>query len=315
MNTIRLAKSLMKLFERFPQFSEEEVGDLSEVFDHKAFLDGDEAKRKSIMFKSSESKFRGEIQYPWDSYFGFSLKPLLQGKTVLDLGCLTGGRSVAWFEQYELGEISGIDIKDEYIEAAQQFAAVRGAKTDFRKSVGESLPFEDETFDAILTFDVLEHVRDVRKTLSECYRVLKPGGKLFLVFPGFFHPIEHHLSLVTLTPGIHWLFSSKTLMKAYCEILEERGEEADWYKRSTPDLEPWEKLNTINGTTYSQFIRLIRETDWQIHTKVSKPIGSIGRNVAKNPLAKLVSFLFFPLMFLPGLREIFLHRVTFILEK
>jgi len=306
---------MMRLVETFPEFSETEVGDLSEVFNHRRFLEGDDSTRRSIMLRSSESKFGGEIAYPWDAYFGFSLKPLLRGQDVLDIGCLTGGRSVAWFEQYELGSMSGIDIKDEYIEAARQFGAVRGAKTDFRKSVGESLPFDDGTFDAILTFDVLEHVQDVKKALNECYRVLKPGGRLFLVFPSYFHPIEHHLSLVTLTPGIHWLFSPKTLMTAYCEILDERGDEAYWYKRSTPELEPWEKLNTINGTTYSQFIKLVRETNWKIHTNSRKSIGSIGRNVVKNPLAKILSFLFFPLTFVPGLREVFLHRVTFILEK
>lgn len=306
---------MMRMFERFPQFSEDEVGELSEVFNHKSFLEGDEAQRKSIMLKSSESKYKGEIQYPWDNYFGFNLKPLLQGKTVLDIGCLTGGRSVAWFEKYELQQISGIDIKDEYIEAAQQFGDVRKAQTDFRKSVGESLPFEDETFDAILTFDVFEHVTDLQKTLNECHRVLKKGGRLFLVFPSYYHPIEHHLSLVTLTPGIHWLFSGETLMKAYCEILAERGDDSYWYKRSSPNLESWEKCNTINGTTYSQFTKLIRTLNWRVHTKVHKPIGSIGRNISKNPLAKMVSYLFFPLTFIPVLRELFLHRVTFILEK
>ncbi len=315
MNTVRIAKALMKMFERFPQFSEEEVGELSDVFNHKSFLEGDEAKRKSIMLKASESKYNGEIRYPWDNYFGFSLKPLLRGKTALDLGCLAGGRSIAWFERYDLQQIAGIDIKDEYIEAAQQFGAIHKANTDFKKSVAESMPFEDETFDAILTFDVFEHVQDIRKTLTECHRVLKKEGRLFLVFPSYFHPIEHHLASVTLTPGIHWLFSGETLMKAYCEILEERGDDAYWYKRESPNLESWEKCNTINGTTYSQFTKLIRSMNWRVHTKAHRPLGSIGRNISQHTSAKIVSNLFLPLTYLPGLQELFLHRITFILEK
>ena len=56
MSAVRLAKWMMRLVERAPQFSETEVGDLSEVFNHRRFLDGDEATRKSIMLRSSESK-------------------------------------------------------------------------------------------------------------------------------------------------------------------------------------------------------------------------------------------------------------------
>jgi ubiquinone/menaquinone biosynthesis C-methylase UbiE len=315
MYTIRIAKSIMKMFERYPHFSEDSVGELNEIFNHEIFLSADDYDRKSIMYKSSESKYKSEIQYPWDNYFGFNLKPLLQGKTALDLGCFNGGRSLAWYERYGLQQISGIDIKEVYIEAANQFGSTLNANTDFRKGTGESLPFKDETFDAILTFDVFEHVKNIQKTLRECYRVLKNGGRLFLVFPSYFHPVEHHLSLVTVSPCIHWFFSGKTLMKAYCEILEERGDDAYWYKRSSPFLESWEKCNSINGTTFSQFKRLIRTMNWQIFREVHKPLGSVGRNITRYPLAKIGGKLFLPLTFLPVLQELFLHRITFILEK
>ena len=315
MNNVHIAKSLMKIYERHPQFSEDKVGELSEIFNHKSFLNAPKSKQMEMMLKSSESKYKSEIQYPWDHYFGFSLKPLLEGKTALDYGCFTGGRSIAWYEQYSLNKILGIDINEIYIKASNHFGALREADFDFRLYSGERIPFEDESIDAILVFEVFEHVQDVKKTLDECYRVLKKKGKLFLAFPGYFHPLGHHLSLVTMTPCIHWFFNGGTLLKAYSEILEERGENAYWYKRSSPNLEPWEKCNTINGTTFSKFKKIIESSSWKVYKEIHKPLGAAGRNISQKPLGKIGAKAFLPLTYIPGIQELFLHRVSFILQK
>jgi ubiquinone/menaquinone biosynthesis C-methylase UbiE len=255
------------------------------------------------------------MNYPWDNYFGTDLSSFLQGKMALDIGCFTGGRSVAWFERYKLKHITGIDIRKLFIESAKQFASIHNISADFKVSYGESLPFENETFDAILTFDVFEHVKNIKKTLNECHRVLKIGGKLFLSFPSYFHPIGHHLDVVTKTPCIHWFFSGRTYIRAFNEIIEERGEKAYWYKRSSTKLESWERGNTMNGTTLYYFKTLIKGTKWRIILFANKPIGSIGRNVSRSRFIGIVSKLFSPLTKVPGLQEIFLHRITYILEK
>ena len=312
---IDLAKKLMKVVERHPQFSEQDVGELNEVFNHKAFLGADDASRMRMMLISSQSKYQSELDYPWDNYFGFDMKPLLVGKHVLDLGCFTGGRSIAWFEKYELGSIAGVDINDVYIEAAEQFAEKRNALSEFTKGTGESLPYENDSFDAVMSYDVFEHVQDVGDALAECHRILKPGGRLFVVFPSYYQPIEHHLTLVTMTPCLHWIFSGQTLVRAYCEILDERGEDVYWYKRESDALQPWEKGHTINGMTFARFKKIISSQEWRVFREVHRPVGAIGRSVEGNALAKLLSVLFFPLTYVPGLQEMFLHRNTFILEK
>jgi SAM-dependent methyltransferase len=53
-----------------------------------------------------------------------------------------------------------------------------------------SVPVANESFDAVLSTQVLEHVQDPRLYLSECFRVLRPGGRLLLSTHGIFpyHP-------------------------------------------------------------------------------------------------------------------------------
>lgn len=315
MTSVAIAKSIMKLREAVPPSPTKLVGELQEVFRHDIFIHGSPAERQAIMHQSSLSKYQSELAYPWDRYFGMDLSPLLRDQSALDLGCFTGGRSVAWFERYGLRFIQGLDVEQEYIDAATQFAALKQVPARYHLGRGERLPFEDGSLDAILSFDVFEHVQDVRSSLAECYRILRKGGRLFVVFPSYFHPKEHHLALATRLPCVHYVFSGRTLVKAYFEILSERGESARWYARGSPKLEPWERGNTINGTTLAKFRRLLREHDWKVLLHSKKPIGSIGRSMTAVRGAALVSKPFGLAARVPGLREIFLHRITYIVEK
>ena len=61
---------------------------------------------------------------------------------------------------------------------------------------GEGLPFPDNSFDMILSHEVLEHVRDDRQAVQEMLRVLKPGGRIALFVPNRGYPFETH--------GIYW---------------------------------------------------------------------------------------------------------------
>ena len=74
-----------------------------------------------------------------------------------------------------------------------------------------------------LCYDVFEHVQNVNLVHQECTRTLKPNGQMFVVFPPFFQPLEAHLSLITKFPALNWVFSGKTLKRAYYEISKERG--------------------------------------------------------------------------------------------
>lgn len=305
----------MQRFEYVPPEPTETVGGRNEVFRHQVFTEGSDAERLRIMLASAQFVYDDELRHPWDDYFARDLTPLLEGAHALDLGCFTGGRAVAWSQRYDLASISGVDTTDIFIEAAEAFARIQRVRAAFEVGRGERLPFEDETFDAILSFDVFEHVQDPARVLAECRRVLKTGGRAFLVFPSFFHPIEHHLSHVTTAPFIHYIFAPGVLVDAYCAILDERGEAATWYSRQPRELQAWERGHTINGLTLRRFRRLVSEANLIIEQQVRRPLGSVGRRSIGSRLHHFVATVLRPLARLPLAEEAVLHRGVFILRK
>jgi ubiquinone/menaquinone biosynthesis C-methylase UbiE len=97
---------------------------------------------------------------------------------VLDVGCGTGLLLKIFSKKHE---IKGVD----YSEEAISFCRLRGLKSLIKASVNE-LPFENNSFDLITCMDVLYHKGiDIRKSLSEIYRVLKPGGIFAINIPAF----------------------------------------------------------------------------------------------------------------------------------
>ena len=222
---------------------------------------------------------------------------------------------MAWAERYGLAHISGLDTSAVFIDAARSFAAAKNVAASFAVGVGEELPYPEAAFDAILSFDVFEHVRDPSRVLAECDRVLAPGGRAYIVFPSFFQPTEHHLGLATTAPFIHYFFRPRTLVAAYADLLDERGDGASWYRREPRELQPWERGHTINGLTVRRFRRLAREAGFTIQDQVRLPLGSVGRRSQGSILMRAVAGAMKPFARLPVVEEAVLHRATFVLRK
>jgi 2-polyprenyl-6-hydroxyphenyl methylase/3-demethylubiquinone-9 3-methyltransferase len=100
-----------------------------------------------------------------------------KGLKALDVGC--GGGFTCEFMAQRGVEVSGIDQSIRCIAKAQEHATSCNLKIDYQQGYAEKLPYWDNTFDIVVCVDVLEHVADFQKTISEIYRVLKPKG-LFL---------------------------------------------------------------------------------------------------------------------------------------
>lgn len=96
---------------------------------------------------------------------------------VFDLGCGVGGMLNPLSE---FGRTIGMDID----RGSLVYCADRGFRETF-EARGHRLPLADESVWLLGAFDVLEHVPEEREALEECYRVLKPGGWMFLSGPAY----------------------------------------------------------------------------------------------------------------------------------
>jgi ubiquinone/menaquinone biosynthesis C-methylase UbiE len=287
-----------------------------EVFNTRDYTEGTPEIRHDLQMRSAAFRYEYERQSNFfQHYFPSFDTAAFRDADVLDLGAFTGGRLVQWHETYGIGTSTGIDINPEFAEAGRRFAASRGLHDiRFYTGYGENLPYADNSFDFIFSYDVFEHVQDVEQVMKECLRVLRPGGRLFAVFPQFYQPLEAHLGLVTKMPALHWLFSGKTITRACHAIIEARGESAYWYARTNPQLEAWERLPTLNGITVRRFHRIIRSQPWQVDHWGHRPILTDGRRASK-PAFKVLSLIFSIPARLPLLQELFLGRIAVILQK
>lgn len=100
-----------------------------------------------------------------------------QALKVLDIGC-GGGFSCEFIAARE-AQVFGIDQSKSCISTAKAHAAGNQFDIDYQYGFAESLPYLDKTFDVVLCVDVLEHVADLKQTIAEIHRVLKPGGIFF----------------------------------------------------------------------------------------------------------------------------------------
>jgi len=96
------------------------------------------------------------------------------GKQVLDLGCAGGFMAEALTDKGAM--VTGIDPAAQAIAAARARAQQMGQDITYDVGMGEALPYADASFDAVVCVDVLEHVQDLDKVLTEIARVLKPDG-------------------------------------------------------------------------------------------------------------------------------------------
>jgi 2-polyprenyl-6-hydroxyphenyl methylase/3-demethylubiquinone-9 3-methyltransferase len=102
------------------------------------------------------------------------LKVNPQGKAALEVGC---GGGILCEEIARMGfGVTGIDPSEHSLQVAAGHAKASSLRINYERGTGEALPYRDNTSDIVFCCDVLEHVRDVPKVISEIFRVLKPGG-------------------------------------------------------------------------------------------------------------------------------------------
>ncbi len=135
-------------------------------------------------FENLDCIKRNDIEKFALPFFAFTS---FRGKKVLDAGCGPG-----WFTiQYALGsaEVTAVDLTPRAVELTLQHLAYKKLAANVREANIENLPFEDESFDLVISLGVLHHTPKITLALHECFRVLKSGGqaKIALYHKGILH--------------------------------------------------------------------------------------------------------------------------------
>ncbi len=102
----------------------------------------------------------------------------------LEIGC-GNGEVAKYIARNYIGDVIATDIDADQIAIAKKdFGNI--SNLSFKVADAVALPFDDESFDLVISFGVLHHIKDWRKALSEIKRVLKPGG--YLVYAEVIYP-------------------------------------------------------------------------------------------------------------------------------
>lgn len=142
----------------------------------------------------------GQPSFMWRAGQERRLQMILQAASgrergwVLDNGCGIG----MYLERLAPNAEHAIGLEFDFDRAAE----ARGRPLEVLSARGEQLPFPDESFDLMLSHEVVEHVDDDRAAVAEMVRALRPpsdntpGGRLVLFVPNRGYPFETH--------GIFW---------------------------------------------------------------------------------------------------------------
>ena len=132
-------------------------------------------------------------------------------RTLLEVGCGIGVDSIQLAKRGF--QVTAVDLTENALAVAEQFAARRQVTIDFRLGNAEGLDFPDESFDAVYSFGVLHHTPDIERSVAEVHRVLRPGGTAYVM-------LYHRNSLVNL---MHWAlrlpYESPRGRKDHCPVV------------------------------------------------------------------------------------------------
>ena len=224
---------------------------------------------------------------------------MFKGKDVLDVGCGAGGKSLYYLSK-GANKVVGIDVVEHYKDEALNLAESLSLKGfEFYVQDASCTDFEDNSFDTIIMNDAMEHVALPEAVLKEMHRILKKGGRLYVNFPPYNHPYGAHLSDVIGIPWVQTLFSDKTLISAYKDLVSDKPDGDSRIEfRIGVDENGDEYFSYLNKMSIKRFKKLANASDFKIKYYREAPL--------RNFLAPLCKGF---------LKEYFVKMVVCVLEK
>ncbi len=102
---------------------------------------------------------------------------IADGERVLDIGCGSGNNATVLAAKTG-AKVTGLDLTPELLEAAREYAAEAGVEVEWVEGDAEQLPFEDESFDVVISTVGIMFAPNHQAAAREAARVLRPGGRL-----------------------------------------------------------------------------------------------------------------------------------------
>jgi ubiquinone/menaquinone biosynthesis C-methylase UbiE len=102
-----------------------------------------------------------------------------QGKQLLEVGCGVGIDLVRFARAGAI--VTGVDLAEVAIDLARENFAQEGLAANVQTMNGETLQFEDSSFDVVYAHGVLQYTADAQKMINELHRVLRPSGEAILM--------------------------------------------------------------------------------------------------------------------------------------
>ena len=129
-------------------------------------------------FYEAAEKLRYKYHYHLPPLFDRIARDFPGGK-LLEVGCSMANDTIQ-FARRGL-QTTGVDLTENAIELARSRFQMEGLTGEFLVADAENLPFDDNTFDVGYSFGVLHHTPDTPGSIAELRRVLRPGGKAFVM--------------------------------------------------------------------------------------------------------------------------------------
>jgi SAM-dependent methyltransferase len=149
-------------------------------------------------------------------------------QTIVDFGCNDGAISSEYLRR-GAAKVFGVDIDEHAIQRAKD--SHNNARLAFMRSTPTTIPLGSQSVDAVISYDVFEHVSQPRAILSELHRILAPNGQVLIGTWSWRHPFAPHLWSVMPVPWAHVFFSEKTMLRVCRRVYQ-----SHWYVPNMHDF-------------------------------------------------------------------------------
>jgi ubiquinone/menaquinone biosynthesis C-methylase UbiE len=142
-------------------------------------------------------------QHEWESHIDNIFQVLKQNISmfnpgnILDIGCGDGKRTIRIAAYYNINmrDIYGLDNDDDLITACNKMFSASRIDLEI-----DDIPHQDDTFDLVICNQVLEHLKNYKRTIYEAIRVAKKGGYIVIGIPNLAHLINRVYLLFGVQP-------------------------------------------------------------------------------------------------------------------